>query len=201
MATLLFSINNDLVREWQYNLAPRSFVCAEMQALKDELEKNQNSIVIADYDTMFLEINEMLSAGFEISKLVVLEKVPSIVTGKKLISRKIKAYGNSRMQRLHFLQLMESVENGDTWTYPELTAALLKVDRRKKLSDDAIELMQSRLTPKEIEVTNLILDGLTNDAIAHAQGITTRTVKAHIGAIFSKMHASDRVSLILLLKD
>jgi DNA-binding NarL/FixJ family response regulator len=30
--------------------------------------------------------------------------------------------------------------------------------------------------------------------------ITTRTVKAHISAIFSKLHINDRVSLVLLLK-
>jgi two-component system nitrate/nitrite response regulator NarL len=91
-------------------------------------------------------------------------------------------------------------QNGNIWTYPALTAKLIKTTDRKSINSDAKELLENRLSQKEQEVVYLILEGLTNDAIASRLDITTRTVKAHVGAIFSKLHINDRVSLILLLK-
>jgi len=64
----------------------------------------------------------------------------------------------------------------------------------------AKELIENRLSQKEQEVVYLILEGFVNDAIASRLEITTRTVKAHVSAIFSKLHINDRVSLVLLLK-
>ena len=131
---------------------------------------------------------------------IVLERAPEIATGRTLVSYGIKAYGNSRMLKNHFKQMLSTVKNKDIWTYPELTAALINVTNNKFLSDESMELINNRLTTKEIEVVKLILEGLTNDAIASNLDITTRTVKAHVSSIFTKLHVNDRVSLILLLK-
>jgi DNA-binding NarL/FixJ family response regulator len=95
--------------------------------------------------------------------------------------------------------MRDSVAGGKVWTYPELTASLSKVKDKNIISDDAKKLLEHRLTAKELQIIDGVLDGLTNDAIAEKLGITTRTVKAHMTSIFTKLHINDRVSLILLI--
>ena len=101
---------------------------------------------------------------------------------------------------LKCLKLLYLETFGNIWTYPELTSSLIKIENKSLLSDESTEIIENRLSGKEKEVIMLVLEGLTNDAIALKTGITVRTVKAHVSSIFSKLHVNDRVSLILLLK-
>jgi len=191
----------EMVNEWkQRHSIDESALFYNSASLKNKLKENTEIIVIADYDTIASELNSMLSSGFIPNYLVVLEKEPSVVTGRMLIMRGIKAYGNSRMLANHFTQMIKAVKDGNIWTYPELTALLAKKKRKDSIDEESKKLIESRLSDKEQEVLFLILDALTNDAIASSLNITTRTVKAHVSSIFSKLHVNDRVSLILLLK-
>jgi len=191
----------EIIDEWrQRHSIDESAIFHNSTSLKNELKENTQIIVIADYDTIAYELNSMLSSGFTPENLVVLEKEPSVVTGKMLIMRGTKAYGNSRMHANHFTQMIKTVEDGNIWTYPELTALLAKKNKKESINKESKKLIESRLSDKEQEVLFLILDALTNDAIASSLNITTRTVKAHVSSIFSKLHVNDRVSLILLLK-
>ncbi len=205
MKTIFFTSNTATLNEWNKKNIIRengqSTVCYDAASLKNELkDSKESSIVIADYDSVASEINSMISSASIPDKLIVLEREPSVVTGRMLILRGTKAYGNSRMLDVHFTQMFKSVANGDIWTYPELTAQLAKKSTETSLDEESKKMLEERLSDKEREVAYLMLTGLTNDAIASSLNITTRTVKAHVSSIFSKLHVSDRVSLILLLK-
>lgn len=205
MKTIFFTSSTATLNEWNKKNIIRengqSTVCYDAASLKNELkDSKESSIVIADYDSVASEINSMISSAYIPDKLIVLEREPSVVTGRMLIFRGTKAYGNSRMLDVHFTQMFKSVANGDIWTYPELTAQLAKKSMETSLDEESKKMLEERLSDKEREVAYLMLTGLTNDAIASSLNITTRTVKAHVSSIFSKLHVSDRVSLILLLK-
>lgn len=205
MKTIFFTSNTATLNEWNKKNIIRengqSTVCYDAASLKNELKDSEEAaIVIADYDSVASEINSMISSASIPDKLIVLEREPSVVTGRMLILRGTKAYGNSRMLDVHFTQMFKSVANGDIWTYPELTAQLAKKSTETSLDEESKKMLEERLSDKEREVAYLMLTGLTNDAIASSLNITTRTVKAHVSSIFSKLHVSDRVSLILLLK-
>ncbi len=205
MKTIFFTSSTATLNEWNKKNIIRengqSTVCYDAASLKNELkDSKESSIVIADYDSVASEINSMISSASIPDKLIVLEREPSVVTGRMLILRGTKAYGNSRMLDVHFTQMFKSVANGDIWTYPELTAQLAKKSTETSLDEESKKMLEERLSDKEREVAYLMLTGLTNDAIASSLNITTRTVKAHVSSIFSKLHVSDRVSLILLLK-
>jgi len=51
------------------------------------------------------------------------------------------------------------------------------------------------LTPRERSVVTELLDGRTNDEIASALGITTRTVEAHLARLFERFAIGSRTEL------
>jgi two-component system, NarL family, nitrate/nitrite response regulator NarL len=51
------------------------------------------------------------------------------------------------------------------------------------------------LTPRERSVVTHLLDGRTNDEIASALGITTRTVEAHMARLFERLNIGSRTEL------
>jgi DNA-binding NarL/FixJ family response regulator len=55
------------------------------------------------------------------------------------------------------------------------------------------------LTHRELEVLDLIKEGLKNRAIASRLGISERTVQHHLNSIFSKLNLSDRFELMTLV--
>jgi DNA-binding NarL/FixJ family response regulator len=50
----------------------------------------------------------------------------------------------------------------------------------------------SVLTPRELEILNLIVDGHSNFGIARALGISEKTVKTHCSRLFQRLGVSDR---------
>ncbi|MEV6773367.1 response regulator transcription factor [Nocardia sp. NPDC051030] len=52
--------------------------------------------------------------------------------------------------------------------------------------------LSNALTPRQLEVLDLLIDGMTNRHIARALGITEKTVKNHLHAIFARINVSDR---------
>ena len=201
MKTIFFSTDVDTINEWKSRHDVKDLLeVTNCDALLQVLSTLKEYIIVSDYDSVSHSINKMLASNTLPDKFIVLEKVPEIITGKSLILKGITAYGNTRMLKIHYQQMIETVKSGKIWTYPELTLALVKEAKRSTISDEAEALIEHRLTEKEKEVIYAILEGLTNDAIASELDITQRTVKAHISSIFSKLHVNDRVSLILLLK-
>ncbi len=59
-------------------------------------------------------------------------------------------------------------------------------------------LNETDLTPRERELTMLLLRGLKNRAIASKMGIAEGTVKAYLSHLFQKVGANDRFDLALL---
>ena len=201
MQIVFFSANIDTIDEWKTkHEIEQSLSCYDLESLGTIASNLDDYILIADYDSVANDINKMITSNSVPQNMVILEKAPEIATGKMLLAHNIKAYGNARMLSIHYMQMIQTVLDNKVWTYPELTAALSKILVNNSLSQEAESLLNNRLTSKEIEVVQLVVSGYTNDAIATSLDITIRTVKAHITSIFAKLHVSDRISLVILLK-
>jgi DNA-binding CsgD family transcriptional regulator len=57
----------------------------------------------------------------------------------------------------------------------------------------------NRLSRRELEVVNLLLLGKSNKLIAHALGISDRTVEFHLKNVYAKFQVSSRMELVLKL--
>jgi len=53
------------------------------------------------------------------------------------------------------------------------------------------------LSQRELEVAHAVASGMSNKEAARVLGVTERTIKAHLGAIFEKLGVRDRLQLAL----
>jgi NarL family two-component system response regulator YdfI len=60
------------------------------------------------------------------------------------------------------------------------------------------EWIEEPLTPREIEVLELLAEGRSNKSIAERLGISDQTVKFHLASIFGKLGASTRTEAVRL---
>jgi DNA-binding NarL/FixJ family response regulator len=86
---------------------------------------------------------------------------------------------------------------GGSWLDPRVTPRLLNRLRSSSNPDDAASELD-RLTERELEVLRLMAQGSTNNEIADALFVSERTVKSHVGSIFTKLGARDRAAAIVL---
>jgi DNA-binding NarL/FixJ family response regulator len=63
-------------------------------------------------------------------------------------------------------------------------------------SDPDEDIIAEPLTPREIEVLELVSLGLPNKAVAERLGISDQTVKFHVGSITAKLGAANRTDAV-----
>lgn len=84
----------------------------------------------------------------------------------------------------------------------ELIMAVLAVSQGQRFISGEVERLlehqdhASPLTPREIEVLQLLRKGMSNPDIGFFLGITPRTAKAHVAAIMLKLGAQDRAEAV-----
>jgi len=80
--------------------------------------------------------------------------------------------------------------------------AILIVDRAERRADRTTrstprdEPYEEALTPREIQVLELLAEGLPNKGIASRLGISDQTVKFHVAAIAGKLGAANRTDAV-----
>ncbi len=71
--------------------------------------------------------------------------------------------------------------------------ALVVAPDGDRAGDDGFE---EPLTPREIQVLELLAEGLTNKGIAARLGISDQTVKFHVSSISGKLGAANRTEVV-----
>jgi len=74
--------------------------------------------------------------------------------------------------------------------------AVLEARGDHDAADEVVEPLQEHLTAREIEVLELIAEGLSNKAIATQLGISDQTVKFHAASIQGKLGAANRTDAV-----
>lgn len=129
--------------------------------------------------------------------LVVMSYVPSSREAFQALDAGARGY----VHALSPPELLRQVElvttNQGIWVPPELLARVVggtfqALGGEARLQDDAL----AELTERERTVALAVARGESNKEVARRLDITERTVKAHLGAVFRKLHVRDRVQLV-----
>ena len=89
------------------------------------------------------------------------------------------------------IEAIRNVYNGQSYIQPNMTRELVKEFNRVTLHEKD-KNDENNLTAREIEVLELIAEGMINKEIAKQLYISEKTVKNHVSNIFKKLDVSDR---------
>lgn len=82
------------------------------------------------------------------------------------------------------LQAIATVQAGRKYITAQMAARL------------AERMMRSSLTPRELEIVNMLAKGLTNKQIGRVLEISENTVRNHVISIFDKLEVADRTEAV-----
>lgn len=106
-------------------------------------------------------------------------------------------YVVKRSEPSEILQAIHSAVSGHLYVHPTMTRLLLdrpKVQRQPERPAEA-------LTPRELDVVGLLVEGNTNREVAGVLGLSVRTVENHRANVMGKLGLSSRAELVTYARD
>lgn len=95
------------------------------------------------------------------------------------------------------IRATREVAQGGAWLDPSVTGRVLQSYRDGRGPTSARDAKVDELTPRELEVLQLVAKGATNAEIAEKLFISEVTVKTHISHILTKTQSRDRAAAIV----
>jgi DNA-binding NarL/FixJ family response regulator len=94
------------------------------------------------------------------------------------------------------VQAIHAAANGDALIAPNITARLLAAFSDTRLGRPPVQPIEP-LTTREEEILRTVAQGRTNAEIATDLHISLSTVKTHLTSLMTKLHARNRVELVM----
>ncbi len=148
-----------------------------------------------DRDSLSLELlNQRI---FEGAGLLLISDDPKMIL--VLASQKLHVWGllSPEASREEIVAAIEAVNEDLVVTTPSSLEQLTQDRATPGNNESESEMIQS-LTGRELEILQLLAQGLTNKQIAHTLSISAHTVKFHISSIFTKMGTTNRIETVKL---
>jgi DNA-binding NarL/FixJ family response regulator len=100
------------------------------------------------------------------------------------------------------VEAIRTVASGDAVVAPRATRRMLELLSGKLPREDAVHggphPRLAGLTPRELEVLQLMAEGMSNAEIADHLVLSSTTVKTHVGNVLAKLGARDRVQAVVI---
>lgn len=92
-------------------------------------------------------------------------------------------------------EAIRAAQRGEARLHPDIARKLM--EQVAQQGDLARQDLPMDLTGRELEVVQLVAQGLSNSEIAEALVISEKTVKTHVSNILGKLHLDDRTQLAI----
>jgi DNA-binding NarL/FixJ family response regulator len=137
---------------------------------------------------------------FPASKFLLLSNRHDDQEGVAYLRAGVSGYASTYIQSERLKQAIKIIFEGGVWVGQKLMHLII-AENKTGVSDDLklTEKIQDQLTHREIEVAELVAQGISNKEIANQLDITERTVKAHLNSIYNKTGIQGRLHLALFL--
>jgi DNA-binding NarL/FixJ family response regulator len=206
-ASVVVIDDHDIVRfglETLIQQCPELRFAGSAPTLREGLElirSQQPGLVITDMGTAD-------SSGLDTVRAVVTAQQPratlvvsmqeELLYGEQVLALGARGYLMKESAHALAIPAALAVLHGGTWVSPRLNAKLLNrfLQRARLAPADLAHEGEMELTPREIEVLQLLKSGRTSKEIASALELSTRTVDIHRANIKRKLHLRTGAELI-----
>ncbi len=180
-----------------------------------EAGNGQQAIQLVDYtdpDIVLIEMDLPGVNGLEVARaikrshpnvgIILLSAEADHAMMIKALRAGVAAYVPRNVPWEELLKVLHDVRRGDypineiVLREPQI-AALVLTEFRSLTSEEEVENIYSPLSPREIEVLELVAGGRTNKEIAVKLDISNQTVKNHISSILRKLAVNDRTQAVV----
>ena len=158
-------------------------------------------------DIILMDVNMKPMSGFEASKEIRKISPDSKIIGvsihnmpayaKKMVNLGAKGYLTKNSSKEEMILAINAVSKGKEYICEEVKGIL----RKKVLSGDEVKPDLSILSSRELEVINLIRDGLSSKEIALQLNIALKTIEVHRYNILKKLKLKNTASLINFINE
>jgi len=131
-----------------------------------------------------VEATRRITAEFPDASIVALTTYQGDADVRRALDAGARGYLLKHMLMSEVIAAIRAVCLGE-WVLPPAVAAGLARDRERE-----------RLTPRELEVLELLAQGMSNREIALAIGRTDETVKLHLKSVFAKLKVATRTEAV-----
>ena len=138
------------------------------------------------------------------TRLVIFTNRPDEREGIAALKAGARGYCDRNIDPLLLVKALDVVQQGEIWVGRKLIPHLLEeltalTERQPEAAPADLDTPLDRITAREREIAQLLSAGASNKEIARKLGVTERTVKAHLTAIFRKLGISGRLQLALFV--
>lgn len=180
-----------------------------ISALSERIDASEPAAILLDSELLEKplerQVGEIVSVAGA-ARVIVL--TPVFIEDEEIALLKAGAKGCCRrgIDPESLQQVLSVTSNGGVWVtrslLPRLVSELRKyVDAHRKPAETAADDSLAELTPREREIVRLIVDGASNKEVASSLNISERTVKGHLSNVFQKLGVTDRLKLMLYVRE
>ena len=202
---LLVSNDIGLLKHWRKGLHLKSKVPIELSSFTELLERSRRKEDIVWLDMNLPNIPAWDSGAWQNLihvkelRIIAASSNPSDGDAIAALEAGCVGYCHAYSDSATLMQIDQVTKAGHIWIGTNLMQQLIQSANRAATLPAATSsnTWQHSLTAREREVAKLAANGASNLQISEACGISERTVKAHLSAVFEKLGITDRLQLAL----
>ena len=166
---------------------------SDIDSLTDEIIELQPDVVLLDWNSSDFESISQ-SQQFLSATIILLNELEDIDFGA-ILNAGVKGILLQTSSESEIIAAVKAVASGLVVLHPEVIDNLQLQKSTNLQQQTDIKSIQT-LTPREIEILQMLTPGLSNKAIAKQLNISDHTVKFHISSIFQKLNVSTRTEAV-----
>ena len=193
---LIFVQDPNALKNWLTACGTDSKILYDLDYLDERFTTDECIVLIQLSDLSNIDqVKKIVQQKFDV---LLFTNTPSTAEGLALFQFGIKGYLNTFATVERIEQALTTISAGSIWLGPEIMQSMIQSVTGTQKADS---LWQEIVTDREQQVALLVLESKSNKVIAEQLHITERTVKAHMHNMFQKFGVSDRLSLVLKIKN